>query len=231
MRPSCCVGCPRRGQGCDPLAFRARIVTRPPLDVTAPKGERHRDMSTTASFPSTPITSRAVTMPVEFFAGLRQGVLVGHASAGGISVDAVRDAGYNAGQALFDEFAQWLRRRGDVGPRELADERFPSLFEAFFQAHGWGHVTLAPLSDAVMTLEAHDWGEATDDDGGCLVSTGLFAGFLGRLAEAPISVLEVDPGPGVRGRCRFLVGSVDVLDYVWEAMQRGVPYQQAAQSA
>jgi hypothetical protein len=63
------------------------------------------------------------------------------------------------------------------------------------------------------------------------VSTGLFAGFLGRLADAPLSVLEVDPGVDTPGRCRFLVGSVDVLGYVWDAMQRGIPYDRAAQSA
>jgi hypothetical protein len=170
-------------------------------------------------------------MPVEFFAGLRQGILASQMGAAGLSVDAVRDAGYHAGQALFDEFAQWLTARGEVGPTALADERFPSLFEAFFEAHGWGRVVLRPLSEAVLALEASDWGEAAEAEGGCLVTTGLFAGFLGRLADAPLSVLEVDPGAGAGGRCRFLVGSVDVIDYVWEAMQRGVPFETAAQSA
>jgi hypothetical protein len=170
-------------------------------------------------------------MPVEFFAGLRQGVLANPTDQAGISVDALRDAGYRAGRALFDEFAQWLDQRGEIGPTELADERFPFLFEAFFQAHGWGRVTLAPLSDAVLMLDAFEWGDAAGEDGGGLVSTGLFAGFLGRLADAPLSVLEVDPRVRAHGRCRFLVGSVDVLDYVWEALQRGVPYETAAQSA
>ena len=47
---------------------------------------------------------------------------------------------------------------------------------------------------------------------------------------APIAVLEVSP-EGEAGRGRFLLGSVDVMDYVWEAMQRGIPYDRAAASA
>ncbi|MBY0491524.1 MAG: hypothetical protein K2R93_16930 [Gemmatimonadaceae bacterium] len=189
-------------------------------------------MTLSATLPTAPGgASRAVSMPVEFLAALRQGVLTAHAGSAGISVDAVRDAGYQAGQALYDQFVHWLAGQGEPNPTELADTRFPMLFEAFFHAHGWGRVEVTPLSDAVVMLDAAEWGEATDADGGCLVSTGLFAGFLGKLAGAPLSVLEVDPGSTAPGRCRFLVGSVDVLGYVWEAMQRGIPYDRAAHSA
>jgi predicted hydrocarbon binding protein len=188
-------------------------------------------MSTAAFSSAAPSISRTMTVPVEFFAGLRQGVLAAHAGSPGLSVDTVRDAGYQAGQALFEQFGHWLADLGEASPTELADARFPSLFEAFFHSHGWGRVEVTPLSDAVMMLDAFDWGEAADSDGGCLVSTGLFAGFLGRLADAPLSVLEVDPDESGPGRCRFLVGSVDVLDYVWDAMQRGIRYERAAQSA
>ncbi len=187
-------------------------------------------MSLTAPLP-TAGAPRAVSMPVEFLAALRQGVLAAHAGSAGISVDAVRDAGYQAGQALYDQFVSWLDTQGEPSPTALADHRFPMLFEAFFHAHGWGRVEVTPVSDAVVMLDASEWGEATDSDGGCLVSTGLFAGFLGKLAGAPLSVLEVDPGTTSAGRCRFLVGSVDVVGYVWEAMQRGIPYDRAAHSA
>lgn len=63
------------------------------------------------------------------------------------------------------------------------------------------------------------------------MSTGLFSGFFGRLAEAPISVLEVDTAHAGPARARFLLGSVDVMGYVWEAMERGIPYDRAAASA
>ena len=59
----------------------------------------------------------------------------------------------------------------------------------------------------------------------------LQATVLRKRADAPISVLEVPTEPAVSGACRFLLGSVDVLHYVWEAMERGIPYERAAASA
>lgn len=178
-----------------------------------------------------PVSLRTVALPVEFFAGLRQSALASHGSAAVLPVDAIRDAGYAAGAALFDHFAQWLAEQGEARPAELADDRFPWLLEAFFHHIGWGRVELHPLSDAVMALDASDWGESSDVTGGCLVSTGLFAGFFGRLADAPICVLEVEHGSRDASRARFLLGSVDVMGYVWEAMERGIPYDRAAASA
>lgn len=86
-----------------------------------------------------------------------------------------------------------------------------------------------------MAIDAPEWCEAEPDDNrelpGCHVSTGLFAGFFGRLAEAPLAVLEVECVSSGQGRCRFLLGSLDVLQYVHEAMGRGIPYDRAASSA
>jgi hypothetical protein len=185
----------------------------------------------TATMPSLPfLTSRTVSMPVEFFAGLRRAALAGGAESP-LAVDAVRDAGYAAGQSLFEHFAAWLADQGEVQPTDLLDEQFPWLLEAFFHQLGWGRVSLTSLSDAVMTLDVSDWGEAADSAGGCLVSTGVFAGFFGRLADAPIAVLEVDAEEPGLGNARFLLGSVDVMGYVWEAMERGIPYDRAAATA
>jgi hypothetical protein len=194
--------------------------------VTLADGERHGSMSLATS-----TQPRTVALPVEFFAGLRQSALAAHGGATVLPVDAIRDAGYAAGTALYGHFATWLAEQGESHPDKLSDERFPWLLEAFFHGIGWGRVELHPLSDAVMALDVSEWGEAPDNAGGCLVSTGLFAGFFGRLASAPISVLEVDTGSAGPGRSRFLLGSVDVMGYVWEAMERGIPYDRAAASA
>ncbi len=204
---------------------RAPSITPSPLDVTASLGERHGIMSPSLPF----LTTRTVTVPVEFFDGLRRSMQKAHPA---IPVDAVRDAGYAAGQALFDHFSAWLADRSEHGPDDLVDDRFPILLREYFFEIGWGLVQLASLSDAVMVLDANNWGEAADDTNGCPVSTGLFAGFFGRLADAPISVLEVTPeSASGGGQCRFLLGSVDVLNYVWEAMERGIPFERAATSA
>jgi hypothetical protein len=195
-------------------------------------------MSTSISAPL-PVASRTVTVPVEFFTGLQQavrhphddGAPAGASASASAPIDAIRDAGYAAGQALFDHFATWLQEQGEASAADLADERFPWLLQAFFHAQGWGRAELVPVSEAVMALDVSDWSEAGELDGGCLVTTGLFAGFFGRLAAAPISVLEVQAPDMAAGRSRFLLGSVDVLEYVWEAMERGIPYERAAASA
>lgn len=96
---------------------------------------------------------------------------------------------------------------------------------------GWGQVQISNLSDAVVAIDAYDWAEGDAEGSGCHVSTGLFAGFFGRLADAPIAVLEVECRGLGEQRCRFLMGSIDVLAYVHEAMGRGIPYERAAASA
>jgi hypothetical protein len=172
--------------------------------------------------------TRTVTVPVEFFDGLRRSTQ--HARPA-VPVDVVRDAGFAAGEALFDHFSAWLADRHEHGPDDLLDERFPILLREYFFETGWGLVQLSQLGEAVMVLDGHNWGEAGGDAGGCPVSTGMFAGFFGRLAHAPIAVLEVTSESARAGECRFLLGSVDVLGHVWEAMERGIPYEHAVGSA
>lgn len=202
-----------------------------PLDVTGPVRERHGNMSPSFSAQS-PVSMRSVTVPVEFFTGLQQAVEQQRESGDFVPLDAIRDAGFAAGQALFEHFAEWLAEQGQDSPTNLSDEQFPWLLEAFLHSQGWGRAELVPLSQAVMALDVSDWSEGGSPHGyGCLVTTGLLSGFFGRLAGAPISVLDVHAPELAEGRSRFLLGSVDVLDYVWEAMGRGIPYEHAAASA
>ena len=174
------------------------------------------------------IGTRSVSVPVDFFTALRKAV---ESPASAVTVDSVRDAGYHAGQALFDDFTSWLAERGETAPESLEDDRFTSLASAFFEAVGWGQVHFTTLSDAVLALDTYDWAEAEGEGSSCHVSTGLFAGFFGRLANAPIAVLEVECRSAGDSRCRFLLGSIDVLGYVHEAMGRGIPYERASASA
>lgn len=174
--------------------------------------------------------ARTVSVPAEFFSGLQE-ALCRIGEGGALTPDAFRDAGFTTGEALFDHFADWLSQRGESGPATLTDERFQQVVGEFFESLGWGRVTVSTVSEAVLALDATEWSESAHQGGGCLISTGLFAGFFGRLAEAPISVLEVAPPHDAPGQCRFLLGSVDVLDYVWEAMERGISWENAAQSA
>jgi len=185
-------------------------------------------MSATLPF----LATRSVAVPAAFFPALL-GVSRNAPSPG--AVESLRDAGYQAGSALFDSFAEWLDERGERAPAELSEHQCGALVSTFFAACGWGELELTGVSEAVMAIDAHDWCEA-DPEGarelpGCHVSTGLLAGFFGRLADAPLAVLEVECGSCGQGHCRFLMASLDVLQYVHEAMGRGIPYDRAASSA
>ena len=87
------------------------------------------------------------------------------------------------------------------------------------------------LDEAIAAVDSPDWGEAEPaqalDQPSCHVSTGMFADFFGRVADAPLAVLEVECRSMGSARCRFLVGSVEVMENVYEAMGRGESYEAA----
>ena len=90
---------------------------------------------------------------------------------------------------------------------------------------------MQPLSDAVVALDLMDGMEASVAQHGCLVTTGTLAGFFGQLSEAPIAVLEVSCQSAGDPHCRFLLGSLEVMAAVHEAMSAGEPLAQAVQVA
>lgn len=176
------------------------------------------------------LSTRTVAVPAEFFGALRT-LSATDASA----VTALRDAGYAAGVGLHDSFGQWLESHGELPADLLPDDRFSVVLAEFLRDSGWGSVHVSALSDAVMAIDAEEWAEADANADlatpSCHVGTGLLAGLLGRVANAPLSVLEVECRSAGHARCRFLVGSVDVMQYVYEAMERGVSYTHASTSA
>lgn len=182
------------------------------------------------------LATRTVSVPLEFFPALRA---LAEGEAGATAIARLRDGGYAAGVATFERFNAWLADRGEHGVDELADDRFARLGSAFFAESGWGSFTIQPLDDAVVAVDSEDWAESHQDDPdqpaaatpSCHVTTGLLAGFLGCVADAPLAVLEVECRVAGATRCRWLVGSIDVLTYVHEAMGRGIPYDRAAASA
>ena len=76
--------------------------------------------------------TRTVAVPVDFFGSLRKTV---ESDASPLTVDVVRDAGYHAGQALFDTFSAWLSERGEEAPDSLDDERFSAMSAEFFEEY------------------------------------------------------------------------------------------------
>ena len=61
----------------------------------------------------------------------------------------------------------------------------------------------------------------------CHLTTGMFADLFGRVAGAPVAVLEVECRSTGAPRCRFLVGSPAVMEQIYDDMGRGLPYEDA----
>lgn len=154
----------------------------------------------------------------------------GHAAAGYL-----QEAGYAGGGALFEAFRAWLASQGAGAPETLSVDDFQREATEFFRRTGWGSLEIASLHDTVAVLDSPDWGEATPDvaaEGpGCHLSAGLFADFFGRIADAPLAVMEVECRSAGADRCRFLMGSTEVMQAVYDQMAQGVGYEEAVHAS
>jgi len=143
----------------------------------------------------------------------------------------LQEAGYAGGGALFDAFRQWLAGRGRGTPESLSVEGFQREATEFFRQAGWGSLYVGALHDAVATLDSGDWAEATPEQPleqpFCHLTSGMFADFFGRVADAPLAVMEVECRTVGDARCRFLLGSTEVMQQVYEGMAAGRPYEEA----
>lgn len=155
--------------------------------------------------------------------------------AGSAAAQCLQEAGYSGGDTIFESFREWLRLLGKANPEELELEEFQHRASMFFQQIGWGTIAVHPLSDSVAVVESTDWHEADPADAldhpACHFTTGMFADFFGRLSGAPLAVLEVECRSMGNPRCRFLLGNSDVLQFIFQEMERGVSYQDAAQAS
>ncbi len=165
-------------------------------------------------------------------AALRNALLrdTGEAAAGYL-----QEAGYAGGAALFGAFHGWLSARGAPDPESLSVGNFQTYATQFFREAGWGSLAVGDLHDTVATLDSEDWGEASPEAGldhpYCYLSSGMFADFFGRIAGAPLAVMEVECRSTGAQRCRFLLGSTEVLQQVYEGMAAGSDYESAVYAA
>lgn len=142
----------------------------------------------------------------------------------------LQEAGFAGGEAVYSTFGNWLAARGYPSPEALPASEFASLATAFFRDAGWGSIQLGSL-DLVATLDSEDWAEGNPafplEFPGCYYTSGVMADFFGRLAGASMAVMEVECRSMGNERCRFLVGSGETLQRVYEEMAQGVNYADA----
>ena len=146
----------------------------------------------------------------------------------------LQEAGIAGGQALFDTFANWLAARGLPTPEALPAADFALRATEFFRDAGWGSFELGSL-ESVATVDSSDWAEGDPayplDFPGCYYTTGVMADFFGRLAGTPVAVMEVECRSMGSERCRFLVGSGETLQRVYDEMAQGANYAEAVGAA
>src|SRR5260221_13368060 len=78
---------------------------------------------------------------------LRAATLAG----GGDAVDALREAGFAGGPAVYDAFEQWLAETGGAGAphsaTELTIDEFGDRAARYFRDAGWGAVEFETMED------------------------------------------------------------------------------------
>lgn len=136
----------------------------------------------------------------------------------------LRDAGYQAGRALYEALAAETRRTHGADPTGLPVATFGEVLGAYLAAAGWGSARIVTgMADGVVRVEAAPWVESDADAGSpypiCHFSTGLLAGVFGRAAGARLAVLETACRAAGAPTCAFAIGSREVMDAVWEELR------------
>ena len=153
---------------------------------------------------------------------------------GGNAAAYLQEAGYAGGGALHQSFARWCAERGVPMPEDLSAPEFQGRASKFFSELGWGVMTVDTLHDAVIALDSPDWAESNPAEGmqfpGCYLSAGMLADFFSRLAGAQLVAMEVECRSMGHERCRFLLGSAETMQHVYDAMTQSVAYDQALAS-
>jgi predicted hydrocarbon binding protein len=148
--------------------------------------------------------------------------------AGANAAAYLQEAGYAGGGALYDAFRSWSSANGHPLPESMAAPEFGQRAGEFFRELGWGIVSVGTLHDSVVTLDSANWAEADPASAmeypGCYLSAGLLAEFFGRVGGAQLVAMEVECRSMGSDRCRFLVGSTETMQHVYDGMTQGVAY-------
>jgi len=143
----------------------------------------------------------------------------------------LQEAGYAGGESVFGAFREWCVAKGFGEPERLALSRFQAHAATFFSEAGWGKVTISPIGDVAVALDAPDWSESDPAAAmpypACYYSAGMLGDFFGRIADGQLGCMEVECRTSGSSRCRFLIGSPQVLAHVYQRLTEGVDYETA----
>ncbi|MGQ0813297.1 MAG: V4R domain-containing protein [Gemmatimonadota bacterium] len=164
-----------------------------------------------------------LAIPVASLAALRRALAdeVGSDSA----ARALAAAGHAAGDALFTQLVNAPEDAAQPSVEGVSESAFWRKLSNLFSNRGWGTLAHSQAHEGVGSLESSDWVEANADAGAnrpsCFFSTGMLANVLGNAAGAPLAVLEVECRSQGDARCRFLFGSTEAMQAVYERVGSG----------
>ncbi len=143
----------------------------------------------------------------------------------------LQEAGYAGGESVFGAFREWCVAKGVGAPESLPLSRFQASAAEFFAQAGWGTVTITPVKDVAVAFDCDEWSESDPAAGmpypSCYYSAGMLADFFGRVADGQLGCMEVECRSNGGTRCRFLLGSPEVLGHVYQRLTEGVTYDVA----
>lgn len=143
----------------------------------------------------------------------------------------LQESGYAGGAPVFAAFRDWCASQALGEPEALPLSRFQEAAARFFAEAGWGHAEIAPLRDTAVAFDSADWSEADPTAQmpypSCYYSSGMLADFFGRVADGQLGSMEVECRSNGGARCRWLLGSPEVLAHVYKRLTEGVGYEAA----
>ena len=73
----------------------------------------------------------------------------------------LQEAGFAAGKQVYECFLSWLPNFASVDdPKDLDVSTLGEVLSAFFEARGWGTITIGEVGKGALMLTAPDWAEA-----------------------------------------------------------------------
>ena len=169
-------------------------------------------------------TRQLIGIAIPTLKELRAGTLAGGSDA----VDALREAGFAGGPAVYDAFEQWLGETSTSqeaqSASDLTIEEFGDRAARYFRDAGWGEVEFETMEDeGVAALSMDNCWESdphgVDDEPSCHITTGMLAAFFGKLAGYPVAVMETECRSANGERCRFLLGNSEMMAFKWESLR------------
>lgn len=153
------------------------------------------------------------------------------ALAPGAAAEILQDAGFLTGGALAERWRNRVAERTGLLDAGLLDARwFGPLLDELCVQLGWGSLTVVPLGDVAVLLEAGAWAEAEPGASrhpGCHFSSGVLAAFLTAQAGTAIGVLEVECRSKGDEACRFIAGAAETLGAVYDLLSAGGDWRDA----